>query len=246
MPIFHLRATSGYAPMQGALRAADLRSWVEQHGATVGCFTDPGTMHGAYVLQKNMASIGARAIHGVSIDGDIFLASLPEGIQQLFELVSHHEAQTPEPESLSGITVVTGGPGSTIRRGESVEFPDYYDTAHRVLVELQIGDEAAWPDLADLAGSVGADLVATADVRYGTAEQRLDYMLVTAVREKRKLADVEVGGSHLLSPAVMQKRFKDYPWAIETLEELSSWDWPQLETIEGLWPSFPTDRKSVV
>lgn len=230
----HLQVRSQYAPMAGAVRIKDLISWAKANDVQHVAISDPGTMHGAFSFQKAVKAAGLTPIHAVQWPEATLVALTPEGLRSLILACSHAQMGVAPPEQMPGVLIATSD------RVTDEEIATLKDGYAKVAIQLPVGREDSWSELAAIAAKHRLPLLPAVDVRYANFDQRLDYLLLEAVRQKKQLTDVDAPGYHLLDVSEMADRYQDYPEVWDGMHWLLQHDFPLLEPRRDLWPEFPT------
>ena len=241
-----LHAKSFYSFGMGASHVHELLAQAGEYGYPALALTD-ANLCGALEFARLAGSLGIRPITGGELtlnDGSrlALLAKNREGyanISRLFTLANAHDRREPRlnpaflPEHADGVVLLTGGRDGPLsrlvlegRRKDAIQLLHDYREWYgpdEVYVELQQnflkGDTARNRELANLAHSVGAPLVASNDVHYHCPERcRLQHALVAARRNVTiEQALPYIRPNHhlcLKPPDKMKEIFRQYPQAV--------------------------------
>ena len=242
-----LHAKSFYSFGLGASHVHELLAQAAEYGYGALALTD-ANLCGALEFARLAGSLGVRPITGGELtltDGSrlVLLARTREGyanISRLFTLANGADRRDPRlapahlPEHAAGVTLLTGGRDGKLsellaggRRAEAKrllnEYRERFGREH-VYVELQQnfvqGDTARNREMAKLAHSLGAPLVATNDVHYHSPDRcRLQHALAAARRNVTiEQALPHIRPNHhlcLKTPEQMEEIFRQYPQALD-------------------------------
>ena len=244
-----LHCHTNYSFQEGASSTGDLLVRAEELGYPALAITDHDNLCGAMEFAQAAAELDLRAIIGAEVtleDGWhlTLLAETQEGYRNLSRLVSHGytDGERRDPrldprriaEHAEGVILLTGCRdgrlSSLVERGEAAEaekllrsYLEWCGTDN-VFVELQqnlvYGDTSRNRRLVELAGRLGAGVVATNNVHYHVPERHRLQDALVAIRHNKTLEETHRerrpnGHFYLKSPAQMAALFDGCPEAIE-------------------------------
>ncbi len=272
-----LQVTSNYSFLRGASHVEELLAQAAHFGYDALAITDRNTLAGIARAHQRAAEVGIRLIVGCRLDlaGGASVLAYPTdraAYARLCRLLTLGKSRAGKgactldwpdvgayAEGMIGV-LIADAPDPALAANLRILRQHFADRAYLALtLRRRPGDAQRLHALADLAQSARIPTVVTGDVLHHTPQRRRLQDVMTCIREGCTIDDAgfrreRFADRHLLPPAEIARRFRDYPEALSRRAEIAErcrfslselcYQYPSETTIPGLTAQQVLERRT--